>query len=83
VPTSSTYAFAERLGEPSNNRIFSFIPKGIRQENLYKLNDNTYQIDDPRMEGRVVKVYYGGHNIFLDATEVSELTAAGYGDYIT
>jgi len=28
-------------------------------------------------------VYYGGHDIFLDDTEVAELTAAGYGANIT
>ena len=83
MPSSSQYAFADRLSEPDDNRIFSFIPRGIRQDNLYKLDDGTYQTDDPRKAGRVVKVYYGAHNIFLDDTEVAELTAAGYGAYIT
>jgi hypothetical protein len=27
--------------------------------------------------------YLGGHNIFLTDEEVNELTAAGYGEYIT
>jgi hypothetical protein len=31
----------------------------------------------------VTKVYYGGHDIEVDATEVASLTAAGYGEYIS
>lgn len=83
VPTTSTYPFAERLGESGANRLFSFVPQGIRQYNLFKLTDGSYQITDPRMPERIVKVYYGGHDNFLDATEIAELTAAGYGASIT
>ena len=83
VPTTSTYPFAERLGESPADRLFAFMPQGIRQYNLFKLDDNSYQITDPRMPERIVKVYYGGHDNFLDATEVAELTAAGYGASIT
>ena len=83
VPTTSTYAFAERLGQEGADRLFSFVPQGIRQYNLFKLTDGTYQITDPRMPERIVKVYYGGHDNFLDDTEIAELTAAGYGASIT
>jgi hypothetical protein len=83
VPVTSTYPFAERLGTSGADRLFSFVPQGIRQYNLFKLDDNTYQITDPRMPERIVKVYYGGHDNFLDDTEVAELTAAGYGASIT
>ena len=83
VPTTSTYPFAERLGESPADRLFAFMPQGIRQYNLFKLDDNSYQITDPRMPERIVKVYYGGHDNFLDATEIAELTAAGYGASIT
>ena len=83
VPTTSTYPFAERLGESGADRLFSYVPQGIRQYNLFKLTDGTYQITDPRMPERIVKVYYGGHDNFLDATEIAELTAAGYGASIT
>jgi hypothetical protein len=31
----------------------------------------------------VAKVYYGGHNIEVDESEVASLTAAGYGEYIS
>jgi len=83
VPTTSTYPFAERLGESPADRLFAFMPQGIRQYNLFKLDDNSYQITDPRMPERIVKVYYGGHDNFLDDNEVAELTAAGYGASIT
>lgn len=83
VPTTSTYPFAERLGQEGADRLFSYVPQGIRQYNLFKLTDGTYQITDPRMPERIVKVYYGGHDNFLDATEIAELTAAGYGASIT
>jgi len=83
VPTTSTYQFAKRFGESPADRLFAFMPQGIRQYNLFKLDDNSYQTTDPRMPERIVKVYYGGHDNFLDATEIAELTAAGYGASIT
>lgn len=83
VPTYKNYAFTERLPESNADILFAFMSKGVRQYNLYKLNDGTYETVDPRMPERVVKVYYGGHDIFLDDTEVQELTAAGYGASIT
>ena len=83
VPTTSDYPFAERLSTEPSDRLFSFVPQGIRAYNLYKLTDGTYQITDPRRPERIVKVYLGGHDNFLDATEISELTAAGYGSSIT
>jgi hypothetical protein len=82
VPNTSTYAFAPRFAE-GGDRLFAFAPQGIRAYNLYKLTNNTYQITDPRRPELISKVYYGGHDIFLDDTEVAELTAAGYGASIT
>ena len=58
------------------------ITRPIRAENLYRLSDGTYTINDPR-NNAAVRTYLGAHNIFLDDTEVAELTAAGYGAYIT
>ena len=82
VPNTSTYAFAPKFAE-GGDRLFAFAPQGIRAYNLYKLTNNTYQITDPRIPELISKVYYGGHDIFLDDTEVAELTAAGYGASIT
>jgi hypothetical protein len=83
VPAKQKVGYAQRLGETDADRLFSFTPKGLRADNLYKLTNGTYTTTDPRRPELVVKVYYGGHDIFLDDTEVGELTAAGYGAYIT
>jgi hypothetical protein len=83
VGITSDYSFAARYPETNSDRLFAHTPQGIRAYNLYKLTDNTYQITDPRRPELVSKIYYGGHDIFLDDTEVAELTAAGYGASIT
>ena len=83
VGITSDYSFAARYPETDSDRLFAHTPQGIRAYNLYKLTNNTYQITDPRRPELVSKIYYGGHDIFLDDTEVAELTAAGYGANIT
>jgi hypothetical protein len=83
VGITSDYSFAARYPETNSDRLFAHTPQGIRAYNLYKLTNNTYQITDPRRPELVAKIYYGGHDIFLDDTEVAELTAAGYGASIT
>jgi hypothetical protein len=83
VGVTSDYSFAARYPETNSDRLFAHTPQGIRAFNLYKLTDNTYQITDPRRPELVAKIYYGGHDIFLDDTEVAELTAAGFGASIT
>ena len=83
VGITNDYSFAARYPETDSDRLFAHTPQGIRAYNLYKLTNNTYQITDPRRPELVAKIYYGGHDIFLDDTEVAELTAAGYGANIT
>ena len=83
VGITSDYSFAARYPETDSDRLFAHTPQGIRAYNLYKLTNNTYQITDPRRPELVAKIYYGGHDIFLDDTEVAELTAAGFGANIT
>ena len=83
VGITSDYSFAARYPETDSDRLFAHTPQGIRAYNLYKLTNNTYQITDPRRPELVSKIYYGGHDIFLDDTEVAELTAAGFGANIT
>jgi hypothetical protein len=83
VGITSDYSFAARYPETNSDRLFAHTPQGIRAYNLYKLTNNTYQITDPRRPELVSKIYYGGHDIFLDDTEVAELTAAGYGASIS
>jgi len=62
--------------------LFAHVPQGVRAENLYRLSDGSYTINDPGY-GNSTRAYLGGHNIFLDDTEVEELTTAGYGAYIS
>ena len=83
VGITSDYSFAARYPETDSDRLFAHTPQGIRAYNLYKLTNNTYQTTDPRIPELISKIYYGGHDIFLDDTEVTELTAAGYGASIT
>jgi hypothetical protein len=83
VPQTTTYTFATTYGTFNpKERLMAHIVPQIRAENLYRLSDGTYTINDPR-NNSAVRTYLGAHNIFLDDTEVAELTAAGYGAYIT
>lgn len=63
--------------------ILSYLRPGDRGRNVFKLTDGTFTEDEPFDTTLIAKVYHGGHVHDLTATEVSELTAAGYGDYIT
>jgi hypothetical protein len=82
VPQTTTYTFAKDYDYTPKERLMAHITLPIRAENLYRLSDGTYTINDPR-NNAAVRTYLGAHNIFLDDTEVAELTAAGYGAYIT
>jgi hypothetical protein len=82
VPNTTNYSWAELYGDNQADRLFAHVPPGVRAENLYRLPDGSYTINDPG-HGRSTRAYLGGHNIFLDDTEVAELTAAGYGAYIS
>ena len=83
IGVTTEYAFAARYPETNSDRLFAHTPQGIRAFNLYKLTNNTYQTTDPRTPASISKIYYGGHDIFLDDTEVADLTAAGFGASIT
>jgi hypothetical protein len=67
----------------SPHRLFAHIPEGVRARNLFRLNDGTYTTNDPVNPELIDKVYLGAHNEFLTDEEVSQLTAAGYGEYIS
>lgn len=69
--------------EGTDHRLRSYDRSGRRAQNLYKLTDGTFTTVEQRDQGQVEKVYLGSHQIFLTDPEVSELTAAGYGSYIS
>ena len=50
---------------------------------MYRLTDGTYTEAEIRDEGQIDKVYHGGHIHTITAEEQADLTAAGYGAYIT
>lgn len=83
INITSDYSFAARYPETDSDKLFAHTPQGFRAFNLYKLTNNTYQTTDPRRPELISKIYYGGHDIFLDDTEVADLTAAGFGANIT
>ena len=65
------------------NRLGGRIKPSARGRNVYLLTNATYTQNQPSSFADVVKTYYGGHDIEVDATEVASLTAAGYGAYIS
>lgn len=81
-PATDFYRGGDRLGEGVDNRLGTYY-KDVRAPNIYKLANGTYTIIDPRGDGLIAKIYLGSHANFLTDQEVADLTAAGYGEYIT
>lgn len=81
----SDYMGGMRLSKEQRlaNRLGGRIEPSPRGRNIYLLSDGSYTENQPSYSVDVSKVYYGGHEIEVDATEVASLTAAGYGAYIT
>lgn len=66
-----------------DNGILSYLKPGPRGRNVWKLTDGTFTENQPAYMTDVSKVYYGGHIYELTSDEESELTSAGYGEFIT
>ena len=81
-PATDVYPGGDRLGEGVTNRLGTYY-KDLRAPNIYKLTDGTYTTVDPRGADLIAKIYLGSHANFLTDQEVADLTAAGYGAYIT
>lgn len=89
-PTDNYLSLADfdiELPATPNNKVafslfkhYSNLPRG---RNIYRLSNGTYTENDPYDMADVTRTYYGGHIYEIDATEVAELTAAGYGAYIS
>ena len=69
----------ERLG----NKLGRHVKTSPRGRNLFLLNTGAYTERQPYDLSTISKVYYGGHVTPLTAAEVTSLTNAGYGAYIT
>lgn len=63
--------------------ILSALAAGPRGRNVFKLTDGTFTESQPSDPTEIDITYYGGHIYTLTAEEEADLTAAGYGDYIT
>jgi hypothetical protein len=65
------------------NRLGGRIEASARGRNIFLLTNGTYTDNQPSSLSMVSKVYYGGHDNVITADEVTALTAAGYGEYIS
>lgn len=83
TPTDDFVRYGNPLEGGMQIRLWRFFEPEARGRNVYKLNNGTYTEVDLRDEGQIVKIYHGGHVHEITADEVTDLTAAGYGAYIT
>lgn len=65
------------------NRLASRRNPAARGRNVYLLTNGTYTENQPGDATTISKTYHGGHDNEVTADEVSLLTAAGYGAYIS
>ena len=65
------------------NRLGGRIEASARGRNIFLLTNGTYTDNQPSSLSMVSKVYYGGHDNEITTDEVTALTAAGYGEYIS
>lgn len=61
-------------------RHFDAEPRG---RNVFKLIDGSFTENEPNDNTTIARTYFGGSDNEVSATEVAELTAAGYGAYIS
>jgi hypothetical protein len=54
-----------------------------RGRNVFKLVDGTITENEPNDNTLIARTYFGGSNNIVSDAEVAELTAAGYGAYIS
>ena len=78
-PTDLLVSFAVR-GETGILASLKPFPRG---RNVFKLVDGSFTESQPSDPARIEKIYHGGHVHVLSAQEEADLTAAGYGAYIT
>jgi hypothetical protein len=83
VPYNYQYVGGFFNDKDGANRLGAYIKTNVRARNLYKLTDNSYTVVDQRDLGQVKKLWHGGRDHFLTPAEQAELTADGFGAYIT
>ncbi len=63
--------------------LFRHFENEPRGRNVFLLTDGTYTENEPNDMTIVTRIYFGGSNNEVSASEVASLTAAGYGEYIS
>lgn len=63
--------------------LFRYFAPTARGRNVFKLNDGTFTENEPADFDTIAKIYLGGHISEITASEAADLTAAGYGAYIS
>ncbi len=82
-PTDDFVHYGDMSRGGLQRRLWRFFKPEARGRNVYRLTDGTYTEVDQRDVGQVDRIYLGGHVHEVTAEEVADLTAAGYGAYIT
>jgi hypothetical protein len=82
-PTDDVVHYGDMSRGGLQRRLWRFFNPEARGRNVYRLTDGTFTEVDQRDTGQVSKIYEGGHVHTVTAAEAAELTAAGYGAYIT
>lgn len=78
-PTDLFVSFASRY----ETGIMAALRPFPRGRNVYKLVDGSFTENQPSDPAKIDKIYHGGHIHPLTAEEEADLTAAGYGAYIS
>lgn len=60
------------------NRLATHYAPGARGRNVFLLTNGTFTENEPSDMDTVAKVYYGGHDNYVNDTEANALVAAGY-----
>ena len=78
TPVEDRFPWSDYRTFNSQNNLFSKAAQGYRARNIFRLNTGAYTNTDPLDPTLVDKVYYGGHDYFVEQTEKDQLVAAGY-----
>lgn len=82
-PFDGEFRWAEYGATDSTSMFFGRMRPGQKASNIYKMVDGTYTTIPSRDYSIVSRVYHGGHENLVTPEEKADLTAAGYGDYVT
>jgi hypothetical protein len=63
--------------------LFRHYANDPRGRNVFKLLDGTITENEPNDNTLIARTYFGGSNNIVNDQEAAELTAAGYGAYIS